>query len=235
MSSSDRNFHLVTVNLFLWRQIYSCECDGKFIPITGIVFLWWEIFSCGRKFLPAIQNSLLWHKIPYFDRKFLLVSMFFVWLLFSSCFHFTWTQLNFLRQNVVILAKILCEPGSQVPRENPTLGASCWSGQSSKYLEEDPSEPTNLKKRRKMCACKTMMTKQQRACKNTYDDKTMEFICPSNHILKSLCGERVMKCLALDLGEVVVDMCIVPEGGNKVQKTPRQPNNIQICSQWKQT
>ena len=55
----NRNFHLVTVNLFLCRQINSCECDGKFIHITGNVFVPQEIFSCGRKFLPAVQNSLL--------------------------------------------------------------------------------------------------------------------------------------------------------------------------------
>ena len=128
LSSSDMNFYLVTVNLFLWRKIYSCECDGKFIPITGIVIVSQEIFSFGRKFLPAVQNLLLWHKIPYFDRIFLLASIFFPVTVMFFLFSFRLNTAKFLATKCGNFSKdfvwgpnISWEPGSQVPCENPTL------------------------------------------------------------------------------------------------------------------
>ena len=128
MSSSDRNFHLVTVNLFLWRQIYSCECDGKFISITGIVFVWQEIPSCNIKFALVAQNSFT------LIGKIFLPAYFFLWLLFSSCYHFAWTQLNFSRQNVVILAKFLCEAPRFCCIQDPISLWESYPGQDTQMV-----------------------------------------------------------------------------------------------------
>ena len=87
--------------------------------VAGRNFLPQEIFFFGWIFLPAIQNSLLWNKIPYFDTDFFLPVYFFLWLLFSSCFHFAWTQLNFPCQNGVILTKISCEDPRFLRNQDP--------------------------------------------------------------------------------------------------------------------
>ena len=51
--------------LFLRREI--CYCDTKCLPVTGNFYLWQEIFSCVRKFLPLAQS--FFHQISFCCRK----------------------------------------------------------------------------------------------------------------------------------------------------------------------
>ena len=74
--------HIPITNIFLWQEISSC--DRKFLPVTGNFVQWQERSSCNRKFLNVTRNFFLsvsvrgnffhWQNISSYDRKFLYVT-----------------------------------------------------------------------------------------------------------------------------------------------------------------
>ena len=75
---------------FLWQEMPSC--DRIFLPVRGNVFLWKEISSCLRKFVQWQQRSscnrnfFMWQGISFFELKFCPVrGNFFLWQHISSC------------------------------------------------------------------------------------------------------------------------------------------------------
>ena len=70
--------HIPITNIFLWQEISSCH--RKFLPVTGNFFLSQEISSWDRKFLPVAGNFFLWHEISSCHRKFVPeIGDFFLW------------------------------------------------------------------------------------------------------------------------------------------------------------
>ena len=94
----------VTGGFFLWHEVSSC--DRKFLPLTGSFFLWQEVSSCYRRFLSVTESFFLWH-IVFRSREYSI----FATKCGNSTKHFVWGIKNF------------CHLGCQVASKNPNLGS----------------------------------------------------------------------------------------------------------------
>ena len=57
--SCERKYIIVTGILFLWQEIY--YCSRKSILVTGNLFLWPEIYFCCPSFI-SLREKLLWQE-----------------------------------------------------------------------------------------------------------------------------------------------------------------------------
>ena len=126
--SFDRKIFSLTWNHFLWQELISF--DKKSFPLTGNHIHWQESISIDRKaFLILLDmKHFIWQEIISFQREIIpltrnhILQQEIISLNFF-CLYISWERRDSC-QVFRLSSRISWEPGSQVPREYPTLGGS---------------------------------------------------------------------------------------------------------------